>query len=121
MKKLKFLAAMLVAGAAVFTLASCSGISQGYADKINEEAQDDDGKYITYDEVMKKLGDEAVDRTLAVAGSHSGIIYGVKGCKSWEDIQKKIDAGEDVEGLVITILANNATAAAYKKITGNES
>ncbi len=121
MKKFKFLAALFVACAAVFSLAACSGVSQGYADKINEEAKDDDGKFITYDDVMKKLGSEAVDLTVAVAGKHSGVVYGVKGCKSWDDIQKKIDAGEDVEGLVITVVANNATAAAYEKITGKKN
>ena len=35
-----------VAGAVAFGCASCSsGVSQKYADKINEEAKDDDGKY----------------------------------------------------------------------------
>lgn len=119
MKKIKLLGA-LFAGAALFSLASCSGVSASYADKINEEAKDGDDDFITYDDVMKKLGDEAVDLTLAVAGSHSGFVYGVKGCKSWDDIQEKIDNDEKVEGLVITILNNKATGAVYKEITGKE-
>lgn len=121
MKKLKFLGATLFVGVAMLSLVSCgSAISQDYADKINEEAQDGDDDYITYDEVMKKLGSNAVDLTAEVLGVRGGFIYGVKGCKSWDDIQEKIDNGEDVEGLVVTILNGKATLAAYEKITGKK-
>ena len=34
-----------------------------------------------------------------------------------EEVEKKIDEEKDVEGLVITIVAGKATAAAYKKIS----
>ena len=95
-------------------LASCSNVSQSYADKINEKAAADE--HLTYDEVMKDLGDDAVDLTVKII-NHSGVIYAVKGCSTWDDIQAKIDAGETVKGVVITIVSDKATAAVYKEIT----
>lgn len=116
MKKLKVFAATLLAVGAMATLASCSNISQSYADKINEEAKDGDKDYITYDEVNEKLGDEAIDITVF----KTGVIIAVKGIKTKEDLQKKIEEESDVEGIVITFVAGNATAAVYKKITKDD-
>lgn len=100
----------------LFFLASCSNVTQKYADKINEEAQDGDGEYITLDQVRNDLGDEAVEILIL----NSGVVIAVKGCKSVDDIKAKLDAGEDVEGLVITIVAGNATSATYRKITSSD-
>lgn len=37
-----------------------------------------------------------------------------------DDIRAKIDDGKDVEGIIITILANKATAAEYRKISTSD-
>ena len=100
----------------LFFLASCSNVTQAYADKINEEAKDGDKDFITLEQIRKDLGDEAVEILIL----NSGVVIAVKGCKSVDDIKAKLDAGEDVEGLVITIVAGNATAAAYRKITSSD-
>ena len=60
MKKIfKALGAVIASGAVVVSLASCSNVTQNYADKIVEKAND--SKNYTYEEVMKKLGDEAIN------------------------------------------------------------
>ena len=111
MKKIKMLAAALVAGVAAFGLASCSAISQSYADKINDAAADKE--YITVEEAKEKLGDEAVDVNLLVGGA----LIAVKGCDSVEDIKAKLDEGKEVKGIVITYALGNCTSATYKAIT----
>ncbi len=116
MKKIfKFFLA-LVACFSIGFLAACSNINQEYADKINEEAKDDDNEFITLDQVRKDLGDEAVE----ILVFNTGVVVAVKDCKSVDDIKAKLDAGEDVEGLVITIVAGNATGAIYRKITASD-
>ena len=104
--------------ASVLTLASCSNATESYAKKINDAAAED--KHYTYDEVMEDLGDEAIDLTLSALGSHSGTIIAAKGCKNWDEIEDKIDAGEDVKGVVIVILGNKATKATYKVISKDD-
>ena len=102
MKKIfKALGAVIASGAVVVSLASCSNVTQDYADKIVEKAEDK--KNYTYEEVMKKLGDEAI-----------------KGIKTKEDLQAKIDAGDDVEGIVVTIANGKATTARYGKINASD-
>ncbi len=98
----------------LFVLVSCSNVSQSYADKINKAAKD--GEAITLDQVRKDLGDDRAE----IVVLNSGVIISVKGCKSIEDIKTKIDNNEDVEGIVVTILASKATAAEYRKITAND-
>ena len=119
MKKIfKALGAVIASGAVVVSLASCSNVTQDYADKIVEKAND--SKNYTYEEVMKKLGDEAINGTVEVAGYRVGVIIGVKGIKTKEDLQAKIDAGEDVEGIVVTIANGKATTARYGKINASD-
>lgn len=119
MKKIfKALGAVIASGAVVVSLASCSNVTQDYADKIVEKAEDK--KNYTYEEVMKKLGDEAINGTIEVADYRVGVIIGVKGIKTKEDLQAKIDAGEDVEGIVVTIANGKATAARYGKINASD-
>lgn len=77
MKKIfKALGAVIASGAVVVSLASCSNVTQDYADKIVEKAEDK--KNYTYEEVMKKLGDEAINGTIEVAGYRVGVIIGVR-------------------------------------------
>lgn len=119
MKKIfKALGVVIASGAVVASLASCSNVTQDYADKIVEKAEDK--KNYTYEEVMKKLGDEAINGTIEVAGYRVGVIIGVKGIKTKEDLQAKIDAGDDVEGIVVTIANGKATTARYGKINASD-
>lgn len=99
----------------VLSLASCSKISESYADKINKAAEKDE--HYTYSEVMEDLGKNAVDLTLNVLNNHNGAIVAAKGCESLEEINEKLEAGEEVKGIVVVILNNKATSAEYKVIT----
>lgn len=122
MKKIKYVLAALVACGAAFSLASCSKVTEKYADKVTEAFKEDakDTKY-TYKKVLKDLGKEAIDITIdAPLVGRSGVIVAVKGCKSKEDIEKKINDGKKVEGLVITIAGDIATAAVYKEIKSSD-
>ncbi len=115
MKKIKFMLLGILSLCALVIITACSGISQSYADKINSQAEKKD--YITYEEVMDKLGDEAIDITIA----KSGVVVAVKGITSLEDLKKKIEEEDDkVEGIVITFALGNAIAAVYKKITEDD-
>lgn len=101
----------------LLVLASCSKVSQSYADKINKAAEK--GEHITLSEVRKDLGDEALEAVDSLI-TKSGIIIAVKGCKSIDDLKAKADEGKDVEGIVITIALDKATAAKYGKISAED-
>lgn len=111
MKKLfKGLASVLAAFVLLVSLASCSKVSQSYADKINKAAED--GEALTVEQVQKDLGDEAQSYLVL----NSGVIVAVKGVKSKEDLEKKLDEEDKVEGLIVTCVLGKATAAAYEDI-----
>lgn len=118
MKKLKFLLALFVCGFVLLGLCSCFGVSQMYADKINNAAEKDE--HVTYSEVLDTLGDDAVDITLGIGSLRAGVIVAVKGCESLEDITEKIENEEDVKGIVVTILGDKAMSATYKVITAED-
>ncbi|MCM1130944.1 MAG: hypothetical protein NC087_04000 [Anaeroplasma bactoclasticum] len=103
-----------VAALSLVLLVACSNVSQKYADKINKAAKD--GEAITLEQVQKDLGDDRVD--ILVLGN--GVVIAVKGCKSVDDIKKKLDEGKDVEGIVVTIVLSKATSAEYRKITTSD-
>jgi hypothetical protein len=112
----KIVSLVLVCILMVGVLASCgSNISEAYAKKINDAAKAKES--LTYEEVMKALGDEAIDITadIPVVG-RAGIIIAVKGVTSQEDLEKLVDEGEEVKGIVITIAAGKATGAKYGEI-----
>ncbi len=117
---LKVVGIASILSAFAFTTASCSNATQSYADKINNEAKDDDNKYITYEQAKKKLGKECIDITVAIGDSRNGVLVAVKGCKSKEEIQAKIDNGDTVEGIYIVVLNSNCTNASYKTITSKD-
>ena len=94
----------------VLVLAACSNVSQKYADKINAAAEA--GEHYTVEQIREDLGDEAVEVLLL----NSGVIYAVKGCETKAEIQEKIDAGEEVEGITIVILGGKAQSAKYSVI-----
>ncbi len=103
-----------VAALSLILLVACSNVSQKYADKINNAAKN--GEPIALTQVQKDLGDDRVE--LLVLGN--GVIISVKGCKSVDDIKKKLDEGKDVEGIVVTIALSKATSAEYRKITSKD-
>ena len=73
MKKfIKVLSLVLVVVLSVTFLTGCSKCNQKYADKINEKAEQK--KWVTYEKVMKDLGDEAEDTTVEVLGYRVGAI-----------------------------------------------
>lgn len=95
-------------------LASCSKVSEAYADKINKAA--DNKEHYTLEQVKEDLGDEAVE--VAILGT--GFIVAVKGCTSLDEIEDLIDEGKDVKGIIITFLAGKATGAKYKEISKDD-
>lgn len=117
MKKIKFLAAMLVAGGAALSLASCSdgGVSESYAKAILKEATDGDDVYYTYEEVSKKLKDDIIVDISST--SKTGTLIAVKGYKL-EELQEKMknDKNFTVKGIFVSFLEGNATAAIYKDV-----
>ena len=108
---------LAVVACLTFVLASC-GISQGYADKVNDAAADKN--YIQYVDAKKALGGDCVDLTATVLGSTNGVLIAVKGCKTKEDLEKKLEDGKTIEGIIITVLNNNCMSAAYRKITAED-
>ena len=107
-----FLATVLLVGM-IFTLASCN-ISESYAEKINKAAEADE--HYTYEVVLEDLGEDAIDITIL----KTGVVIAVKGCSTLDELEDKLDNGEKVEGIVVTMVAGKATAAAYKSITEDD-
>ena len=69
----------------VVLLASCSNVTQSYADKINTAAENKE--YYAYADVLEDLGDEAIDMTFL----KTGIVVAVKGVTSEEELKAKIE------------------------------
>ena len=115
MKKIVSLALvfMLVLGC-TFALASCNNVSESYAEKVNKAAEN--GEHYTLETIRKDLGDEAVE----IIAFNTGVIVAVKGCESLDDIKTKINDGETVKGILITVLAGKATGAKYQEITEDD-
>lgn len=109
---------LLVCILMVGVLASCgSNVSESYAKKINDAATEK--KNLTYAEVIEDLGDEAIPMIAGTAGYESGLIIAVKGVTNEDELKQLVDEGEEIEGLVVTILLGKATAAKYGKIDEN--
>ena len=111
---MKRILSLVLALSLVFMLVSCGNISESYAKKINAAA--DKGEHYTYDQVVEDLGDNAIE--IAVLGT--GVVIAVKGCESVKDIREKIDNGETVKGIVVTMLVNKAMSASYREITKDD-
>lgn len=111
----KILSLVLVCVLAVGMLVSCgSNVSEAYAKKINDAA--DNKEHYTYEQVLEDLGENAVDATFL----ESGFIIVIDGCSSMEDIEKKVEDGETLKGIVVTVLAGKATYAKYGEITEDD-
>ena len=112
-KQLLSIIAIILCLCTVFTLASCN-ISESYAEKINKAAEA--GEHYTYEKVLEDLGEDAIDITVL----KTGVVVAVKGCSSLDELEDKLDNGEKVEGIVVTVFAGNATGAKYKSITEDD-
>ncbi len=123
MKKIfKLSMVTLVALLALFTLASCGGVSQKWADKINDKAETDEP--YTYDELIKKLGDPTIDisGSLSIGGLEikpSGVVTWANGCDDKDDYEAALKDGKTVETLVVTFVNGNATGAVYKEVSND--
>lgn len=113
-KSIRIIAIAVVAVMLCMALASCSNISESYAEKVNKAADKDE--HYTLKEVKEDLGDEAVELTLL----DTGVVIAVKGCNSVDDIKEQLDEGKTVKGIIVTILAGKATAAKYTEITEDD-
>lgn len=114
MKLVKRLSLFTVLFAFVLTLASCSKVSQKYADKINEAAEA--GENYSLAQVKEDLGDEAIE----ILVFNNGVIIAVKGCTSYDDLKAQIDEGKTVKGLIVSIAFGKATGAKYTEITKDD-
>ncbi len=111
MKKLKYVfMVMAVAFVAVITLISCSKATKSYSDKINNAYQS--GEAITYDDVLKELGNEAINLT---KNGESGVILVVSGMTS-ENYKDKVQRASDTEKfdiVAITVVQRKCTYAHF--------
>ena len=113
MKLVKRLSLFAVVVAFVLTLASCSKVSQKYADKINKAAEA--GEAYTLAQVKEDLGDEAIEIIIPVI--NTGVVIAVKGCKSYDEIKTQLEEGKETKGIVVVIAGGQATSAEYRVIT----
>ncbi len=90
---------------------ACSNISEDYASKVNKAAESDE--HYTYTQVLEDLGEEAVDLTLV----KTGVIIAVKDCKSIDDIKARLDEGQAVQGIIVTLVGGKAISAKYREIS----
>lgn len=110
---MKKIYAILVALVLVFSLASCSKVTQKYADKINKAAEA--GENYTLAQVKEDLGDEAIEIIIPVV--NTGVVIAVKGCESVDEIKAQLDEGKETKGIIIAIAGGEATSAEYRVIT----
>ena len=110
----KVLLGLALAFVCVVTLASCSKVSQSYADKINDAAKNNEA--ISYETAKSDLGDECFD---VLNNSILNVLVAVKGYKNditWEELDKKLDELDKdtkVSCIIITVAAGKCTTALY--------
>lgn len=92
-------------------LAGCGSVSQSYADKVNEAMKNDEA--YTYEKVLKDLGDPTTSAIVGGKDKATGVCIWWKGCKTTDDVKKKINDGKEVPAITITFTAGKATVAAY--------
>ena len=116
MKKFtKILAVALLAIMCLTVLTACSNISESYAEKINVAAAKDE--HLDYLDVLNDLGENAIDITIA----KTGVIIAAQGCTSLEELNAKLEAGETVKGIVVTLFAGKALSAEYKVLSSEDT
>lgn len=121
MKKFtKVLALTLVAIMCLAFFAGC-GVNENTAERINKAAEE--GKYLTYEELVKSYGEPTVGASLGGGDNIfgvSGVIIWANGCKTADDIEAKLDAGKTVTQLEVMFLNGKATSATYREVTPSE-
>ena len=117
----KILLSLAVAFAFVITLASCSKVSQSYADKINDAAEKKE--YITYETAKEDIADECFD---VLNNKVFTVLVAVKGYKNdmtFEQLDEKLDELDEntkISCLIVIVLAGKCTSAVYVSGTGAE-
>lgn len=86
------------------------GVNQKSADKIKESIANHNP--MTLEEVKKEIG-KPTDDSLYSATLKSGIMFWVDGCKDWEAVEKKLDAGKQLKAIGVTFVNNTATLVVY--------
>ncbi len=116
----RIISLVLVAVLMVLALASCSNITASYADKINAAAEADE--HYTYEQVVKALGgeDAIIDLTAELLGYRVGGIIAVEGSNDQEALEEKLDAGEKIPGIIVTIADGKATMAVYRELSKSD-
>ena len=103
----------------LLTVVSCGGVTEKYANKINEAAEAKE--YIEYEDVCKKIGEKnLIDLTEEILTSRNGVVIGVKGCNTWDEIEDKLDEGKTVKGIYVVIANGKAIRAEYREITAKD-
>lgn len=102
MKKfIKIFVVMIAVLLSVTTLTACSKCNQKYADKINEKAEAE--KWLTYEKVLKDLGEEAKDATIEAFGVRGGFITLTE------------EKGNVKKVLIVNIADGKAVSASYSE------
>ena len=108
MKKVLKTSVFVLLVAVMMTFAGCgSTLSKKSADEINEAVKN--GNPMTVTEVKEKYG-APVNEYLQVG---TGYMVFVNSCKTWEEVESKIESGEEFGGMVVLCLAGNATVAVW--------
>ena len=94
----------------LFLLVGCSNANQKFVDKV--QAEIDAGEDYSVEDAREDLRKECLEAL--VRGT--GFVLAVEGCESKAEIQAKLDAGEEVYGVVITFADGDAVSAVYKEI-----
>lgn len=92
-------------------LAGCGSVSQSYADKVNEAVKNEEP--LTYEKVLKDLGDPTTSGIIGGKDKATGVCIWWKGCKTTDEVSKKIQDGKEVPAITITFAAGKATIAVY--------
>ncbi len=109
MKKFaRITALMLVVVLSLALLASC-GISEKTAEKVNQAVKDGEAMSVAD---LKKLcgGDPTYDLRVA----STGFLVWVSGCKTPEDVQKKLDDGKTPKALYVMVVVGKVTTAVFQ-------
>lgn len=116
-KTIKVVCSVLACLLLVLGLASCSTQKkwEKYAEDIRvAEAK---GEALSYADVLGELGNPTVNLTFSFGGSgESGSATWYEGCGTYEDLQAKVDAGEEVLYIKVTFSGGKAIDA----VTGVE-
>ena len=114
----RVLLSLVLVFVALIALASCSKVSQSYADKINNNYQNKTN-IVTYEEAKEALGDECIDITVAKTGK----LVAVKGLNkdNYKEKLQAADADTKFSFIVITVVQGNCSNALYASGTANEA